>query len=207
MFRSIAPVTLALIVANVIAFLLQMVVGDPLFIGFALWPLHAALDVPPFRVWQIITYAFLHGGFTHLALNMFALYMFGSDIERYFGSKRYLAYYFACLIGAALVQLAAVTIGGGEAAPTVGASGAVMGLLLAFGMVYPDRRVIFLLLPIPIPAWLFVILYGLVELGSGVFSIQPGVAHFAHLGGMATGFVMMMVWRFRERGAGKEVDR
>ena len=192
----VAPITLALIVANAAVFLLQRAIGDvPMFIEFALWPPHAAFDVPPFRLWQIVTYAFLHGNGAHLALNMFALYMFGSDIERYFGRRRYLAYYFVCLIGAALVQLAAIAIAHGEPAPTVGASGAVMGLLLAFGMVYPQRRVIFLLLPIPIPAWLFVILYGLVELASGVFGIQPGVAHFAHLGGMAAGFLTMMMWR------------
>jgi len=192
---SIAPVTFSLIVANFVVFLLQAVVGDPFLIAFALWPPQAGVGSPPFHVWQLMTYAFLHGGFSHLALNMFALFMFGSDIERYFGPKRYAIYYFVCLVGAAFTQLFAVKLGGVEPAPTVGASGAVMGLLLAFGMVYPQRRVIFLLLPIPIPAWLFVILYGLVELGSGVYGIQPGVAHFAHLGGMAAGFAMMMAWR------------
>jgi membrane associated rhomboid family serine protease len=191
----IAPLTLALIVANAIVFLLQLAIGDPMFTVFALWPPHTVPDLPPFRLWQIVTYAFLHGGLMHLALNMFALFMFGSDIERYFGPKRYLAYYFICLIGAALAQLVAARVTGGEPVPIVGASGAVMGLLLAFGVVYPQRRVIFLLLPIPIPAWLFVILYGLVELGSGVSGIQPGVAHFAHLGGMAAGLIMMLIWR------------
>ena len=200
MFRSKAPVTFSLIAANVVVFLLQLAFGDSLVIAFALWP-YGGVTVPPFHPWQLFTYAFLHAGFSHLALNMFALYMFGPDIERYFGPKRYLVYYFVCLTGAALAQLAVGSLSSGPPAPTIGASGAVMGLLLAFGMVYPQRRVIFLLLPIPIPAWLFVILYGLVELGSGVYGIQPGVAHFAHLGGMAAGLIMMMAWR-RNRSLG-----
>jgi membrane associated rhomboid family serine protease len=126
---------------------------------------------------------------------MFALYMFGSEIERSMGARKYLSYYFTCVIGAAVAQVLVMKWMGSPPAPTMGASGAVFGILLAFGVAFPHRRVVLLIPPIPMPAWLFVTLYGLLELGLGVFGTQQGVAHFAHLGGMAAGFLLILYWR------------
>ncbi len=191
------PVTRALLVGCIAGYLLQLVNGDLLAIRFALWPLNGGIYAPPFEIWQLITYSFLHGGFAHLAFNMFALYMFGSEIERLLGTRRYLIYYFVCVVGAGLAQLAVAQIHGGDPAPTVGASGGIFGLLLAFGLAYPRRRLILLFPPIPMPAWLFVTLYGLLELFLGVTGTEAGVAHFAHLGGMAAGLLLILYWRVR----------
>jgi len=195
---DLPPVTRALLIANVAIYLVQMLTGDLLIAHFALWPLGPSpySDVS-FEIWQVVTYAFLHGSLTHIAFNMLALWMFGGPIERLFGSRPFALYYFVCVIGAAVAQLLVVAYSTGGFYPTLGASGGVMGLLLAFGMMYPQARVMALFLPIPIPAWLFVILYGALELFLGVTGTQAGVAHFAHLGGMAIGFVMIQYWRGR----------
>jgi membrane associated rhomboid family serine protease len=150
-----------------------------------------------FQIWQVITYAFLHGNLMHLLFNMFAVYMFGGEIERTWGERRYVIYYVACIIGAAVAQLLVTSLDGGPAYPTVGASGGVFGLLLAFGMMYPRRMIMLIFPPIPMPAWLFVTVYGVIELYLGVTGTQQGVAHFAHLGGMAAGFLMIQYWRGR----------
>lgn len=194
-------VTGALIGANVLAFVLQAFYGEALLGPFALWPVGDRL-VPElggtvgFRPWQLVTYAFLHGNGTHLFLNMFALWMFGRDCEAVLGSQRFATLYAAAVLAAALVQLA-VASASGETYPTVGASGGVFGVLLAFGMLFPRRRVVLLIPPIPMPAWLFVTLYGVVELASGVFGTAAGIAHFAHLGGMAGALVVLRAWRGR----------
>lgn len=189
-----APVTLAILIANVVVFLIQSSSqAYALETQFALWPLG-----PNFHPWQIVTYAFLHGGTTHLFFNMFGLYMFGSEVERAFGAQRYLVFYFASVITAALAQLA-VTAWMGSPYPTVGASGGLFGLLLGFAVLFPRRKLMLLFPPIPMPAWLFVTLYGLAELVFGFTSSQSGVAHFAHLGGMLGGFIVLMVWRQRLR--------
>lgn len=182
---SMPPMTQMLILLNGIAFVLQMVLGDAIIAPLALWPLGS-----DFMPWQIITYAFLHGNFTHLLFNMFGVWMFGSDIERVWGSRRYLTYYIVCAISAAIMQLV-VTAMMGSIFPTVGASGAVFGLLLAFAMLFPRRVVMPLFPPIPMRAPVFVAVYGLLELVLGVTGTQEGVAHFAHLGGMAGGYLMM----------------
>jgi len=194
---DLPPVTRALLIANVAVYLLQLVMGDFLITYFALWPLSASPypTVPGFEPWQLVTYSFLHGDWTHIAFNMLALWMFGGPIERLFGSRPFALYYFVCVIGAALAQLAVIAYFTGGYDPTLGASGGVMGLLLAFGMMYPQVRVIALFFPIPIPAWLFVIIYGALELFLGVTGTQSSVAHFAHLGGMAIGFVLIQYWR------------
>jgi membrane associated rhomboid family serine protease len=194
-------VTGALIAANVLVYVLQSLYGDALLIPLALWPVGDQLApefgaVVGFRAWQLVTYAFLHGSPTHLFLNMFALWMFGRDCEAALGSGRYFAMYSAAVLSAAVVQLI-VSSAAGDPYPTVGASGGVFGVLLAFGMLFPRRRVMLLLPPIPMPAWLFVTLYGLVELGSGVFGTQAGVAHFAHLGGMAGAYLVLRTSRIR----------
>ena len=196
---QIAPVTLALLAANIVIYLLQSVTGNALLISFALWPLDSANypGAPPFQVWQLITYGFLHGGLTHIFFNMFALYMFGSTIERLLGMQRYIVYYLTCVIGAGVAQLAVMHMMHSAPFPTVGASGGIFGLLLAFGMAYPRQRIMLLFPPIPMPAWLFVTLYGMLELYLGVTGTQQGVAHFAHLGGMAAGFLLLQLWRSR----------
>lgn len=125
--------------------------------------------------------------------------MFGSEIERLFGWRRYLAYYLLCVVGAALLHLIVVAAADMEPVRAVGASGGVFGLLLAFGMAWPHRKLMLLFPPIPMPAWLFVTLYGVLELYLGITQTAQGVAHFAHLGGMATGFVLIRYWRARAR--------
>jgi membrane associated rhomboid family serine protease len=147
-----------------------------------------------FQPWQLITYGFLHGGLTHLLFNMFALYMFGSAMEQVVGAKRYLNYYLVCVITAALAQLLFSSLMGGMY-PTVGASGGVFGLLLAYAVFFPRNRVMLLFPPIPMPARVFVILYAVLELVLGVTGSQEGVAHFAHLGGLVGGALMLYYWR------------
>ena len=190
------PITTALIVANVAMFLLQML-APGIVLPFALWPWDASRlsgGQVDFRVWQLITYGFLHGSLLHLAFNMFALYMFGSALELVFGPKRYLNYYLVCVVTAAFAQLA-VTGVSGEFYPTVGASGGVFGLLLAYAVYFPRNRVMLLFPPIPIPSRIFVLLYAILSLVLGVTGSQSGVAHFAHLGGLVGGAVMLFLWR------------
>jgi membrane associated rhomboid family serine protease len=194
---DLPPVTRALLIANIAIYLLQMLTDNALIVHFALWPLGPSQyqDVAGFQVWQVVTYGFLHGGFTHLAFNMLALWMFGGAIEHLFGARPFALYYFVCVVGAALAQLAVVHFFTGGYYPTLGASGGVFGLLLAYGMMYPHSRIMLLFPPIPMPAWLFVTGYGVIELFLGITGTQAGVAHFAHLGGMAFGFVLIQYWR------------
>ena len=186
---SLPRVTQSLIIANVVAFLLQEAAGDELVGALALWPLG-----PLFMPWQVLTYAFLHGSVMHLVFNMFGVYMFGADLERVWGPRRYLTMYLVSAVSAALAQLAVAGITGADY-PTIGASGALFGLLLAYAMVFPNRMIMPLFPPIPMRAPIFVGLYGLIELTLGVTGTQAGVAHFAHLGGMAGGFLLMRYWR------------
>ena len=192
------PITRLLLIINVTVYLLQQVFGDLLIIWFALWPFHTPASFGAgFLPWQVITYGFLHGGLIHIGFNMLALYMFGGQIEQVFGSRRFLIYFLGCVFAAALTQLAMSAFSGGPALPTVGASGGVFGLLLAYGLIFPKRMVLLIFPPIPMPAWLFVTLYGLVELYLGVTGTQAGVAHFAHLGGMLGGYLLIRQWRSR----------
>jgi membrane associated rhomboid family serine protease len=198
------PVTTALIAANVAMFLLEQAAPGSIY-ALALWPLGAGqAGGASFAPWQLVTYAFLHGGMVHLAFNMFALYMFGGAIEQVFGTRRYLAYYFVCVVSAALTQLVFAAVSGGFY-PTVGASGGVFGLLLAYGIYFPNNRVMLIFPPIPMPARIFVLVYAAIELFLGVTGTQEGVAHFAHLGGMIGGFALLRHWR--GPGAGRRVIR
>ena len=190
------PVTLALLAANVAVFVLQDVAGPDIITLFALWP-PGASGLPSFEVWQIVSYGFLHGSLTHIAFNMFALYMFGPDIERLFGARFFLQYYLACIVAAAVTHLLVTGWMGAAPGPTVGASGGMFGLLLAFGWYFPHRRLILIFPPIPMPARVFVAAYGLIELALGVTGTARGVAHFAHLGGMLGGWLMIEVRRRR----------
>ncbi len=187
------PVTLALIIANVAVFLLEMAGGmTTLFSGFALWPPSSGPSYgPDFQPWQLVTYSFLHANVAHIFFNMFALYMFGSDIERLFGARFYAGYYFACVLSAALFHLVVQAWMGGTPYPTVGASGGVYGLLLAYGMYFPNRQLMLLIPPIPMRARTFVVVFAALELFLGVTGTAAGIAHFAHLGGMLGGWLMI----------------
>jgi membrane associated rhomboid family serine protease len=193
MGQTLTPVIRNLLIACIGVFALQWVAGDTLIVHFALWPPNPF--EPHLQPWQVVTYAFLHGGLTHLLFNMFALYMFGPDIERLLGTRRFLVYYTTCVLGAAAAQLVTLHMLGNPPSPTVGASGGIFGLLLAYGLAFPRRRLMLIFPPIPMPAWLFVTLYGLLELYLGVAGRDSSVAHFAHLGGMLGGFLLILYWR------------
>ena len=193
---SIPNVIFALLIANGLVFALQQVNAKFMFINFALWP--ATDPRSPFMPWQLLTYGFLHGSTTHIFFNMFGLWMFGRDIEQFMGSKRFLIYFLVCIAGAGIVQLIVAAMQGGLY-PTVGASGGVFGILLAYGLTFPNRIVVPLFPPIPMRAITFVFIYGLLELYLGVSGGAPGVANFAHLGGMLFGFLLIQYWRRGQR--------
>ena len=196
MFRAIPPMTRALIFVNLGVYLLQLVPGLPMEELFALWPLHSGY----FHPWQLITYGFLHDphNFAHIFFNMFALFMFGRSLERYWGARRLVMFYLVCVVSAALTQLY-VQSGTGTHEEVIGASGGVFGVLLAFAWYFPRQRLIVLPIPIPVPAWLFVTIYALIELFFGVTGREQGVAHFAHLGGLLGGALCILYWRARHR--------
>lgn len=200
------PVTMSLICVNgvmlIVLWLCQRVGIDlNFFLGLHYW------QAESFKIYQFVSYMFMHGGFIHFFFNMFALWMFGSTIERTWGAKRYLIYYFVCGLGAALVQEIVWGIGRspvalmyyGDYLITVGASGAIFGILLAFGMLYPNAPLYIMFIPIPIKAKWMVIGYGIMELFAGVSQTGDNVAHFAHLGGMIFGFLLIMYWRKRDK--------
>ena len=191
------PVIKNLLILNGLVFLAQVVPStDVLLVRWmALWP----LDVPPgpgnpsFWPWQLVTYGFLHGGLGHLFFNMFALWMFGVQIENSWGSRRFAIFYFICVIGAGLTQLVVSTLAL-DIYPTVGASGGVFGILLAFGMMFPEQP-IYIYFLFPVKAKWLVIGYGVFTLWAGISGTQADVAHFAHLGGMVFGFLLILYWR------------
>jgi membrane associated rhomboid family serine protease len=190
----------SLIIANVVVFVLQSLSNGVIDAFFALWPLQAIDGQSYFHVWQIVTYAFLHStdNILHLLFNMFGLWMFGTEIERYVGPRRLLACYFASVITAALTQLFVPMLFGAPPGPTIGASGGVFGLILAYAIMFPKRKVAVYFL-IPMPTWLFATLYAAIELFQGVTGSQSGVAHFAHLGGMVGSALVLAQWRLRAR--------
>jgi len=191
--RPMPPGVRMILIATILSFLLQLTASDGLIDSFGLWPLNGS-----FMPWQIVTYAFLHGSFIHLAFNMYGLWMFGSDVEYLLGSKLFIKLYIASVLSAGLMQLLVTSLTGGNY-PTVGASGGVFGLLLAYGMFFPNRTVMLLFPPIPMPAKVFVFVFAALELYLGVTGTQAGVAHFAHLGGMIGGYMVIRSWRSRGR--------
>lgn len=196
---SIPNVIFGLLVINGLAFAAQMSSQQAyqfLFANFALWPLGSSY--PGFMPWQLVSYGFLHGGLMHIAFNMFMLWMFGRELELVYGSRRFLVYYLTCVVGAGIVQLVVAGMQGGIY-PTVGASGGVFGLLLLFGMTFPNRMIMLLFPPIPMRAKYMVVVFGLLELYLGVSGRSPGVANFAHLGGMLFGFIMVQRWKHAAR--------
>ncbi len=187
-----------LLIANGVLFLLQLVVGWQVIAALGLVP---ALVLRQFSVWRLFTYMFLHGGLLHLAFNMFVLWMFGSEIERYWGRDKFLFYYVLTGLGAGIC---AVLLEPSSLRPVIGASGAVFGLLVAFALMFPSR-VVYVFMLFPMRAKYFVILLGVLEL---VLSLDRGggVAHFAHLGGLITGYVFLR-HRYLVRRIGAAVAR
>ena len=184
-----------LIIINVLAFIAIYIIERLGYIEISnmlcLWPVKSEL----FRFWQPLTYMFLHASIGHIFFNMFALWMFGYVLENYWGTKRFIAYYLACGLGAAATHMAMCLAFHMPPVPTVGASGAVYGILLAFGMMFPNER-IYLYSLMPIKAKWFVIGYAVIELYEGFFRAD-NIAHFAHLGGMLFGLILIFLWRRR----------
>ncbi len=221
--RNIPVVTKNLLIVNVVIFLLSFIMGKAAGIDNPLadiFGLHFFM-ASDFRLWQLVTYMFMHGGWEHIIFNMFALWMFGCVVERVWGAKKFLFYYIVCGVGAGLFQelaqfvqfwmLASDQVAGfnismlslvahnSEALlnqwTTVGASGAIYAILLAFGMIFPEDRIFIFPLPVPIKAKYFVIGYAAIELFSAMATTNDGVAHIAHLGGMVFGFFLIRYWR------------
>ncbi len=184
----IPPVTQALMLICTGMYFVQ-ILAPAIQLPLALWPLASGNFWP----WQVASYAFLHGDFVHLFFNMLGMWMFGGELERLWGGRRYLSFLLAGVLAAAAAQLV-VTLAIGSTVPTVGASGGLFALLLAFGMLFPNRIIVPLIPPIPMKARTFVIVFGALELALGLFS-RGSIAHFAHLGGMVGGFLMIRYWR------------
>lgn len=208
---TIPNVIFALLVANGLLFVLQQMFPAFTRYFFALWPFVDGVQASyaqfveywprlaaPFQPWQLLTYGFLHGNLTHIAFNMFGLWMFGRDLERLWGPQRFLTFFLVCVVGAGFIQLL-VAAWQGELYPTVGASGGLFGILLAYGLTFPNRIVVPLFPPIPMRAITFVVLFGIFELYLGVSGGSPGVANFAHLGGMLFGYLVLRYWSRRRR--------
>ena len=186
------PVAKNLIIINVLVYMATSLlpVGDWITGYCAL-----SLGTPFFHTYQFVTYMFLHANLEHIFFNMFALWMFGRTLEYELGSRRFLIYYMACGVGAALIQ-SAIAWGMGQPMALVGASGAIMGLLLAFGVMYPNATIMLLIPPIPMKAKWFVIIYAVIELFLGWRGVG-NVAHFAHVGGMLWGYLLLQWWKRR----------
>ena len=206
-----------LILANIGVFILQNILGREVELLFGLVP---AMVIYKFAVWQLVTYMFLHGGVLHILINMFVLWMFGAELERYWGSKQFLKFYFICGIGAGIIQIlvSVVFFPVNMAVPVVGASGAIYGLLIAFALLFPNREIfllLFFILPVRMKAKYLIMVFAGLALFSGIFGSDAGVAHFAHLGGMLVGFLYLKIdWRFeafttwlRRQKASREIVR
>jgi membrane associated rhomboid family serine protease len=173
-------------------FLLQMVVSQWINFYLGLVPV---LVWKKFFLWQLFTYIFLHGGITHLLFNLLALWMFGGELENYWGARKFLFYFFFCGIGAALCTVILTPY---QMVPIIGASGVIYGILLAFGWLFPNRP-IFIYFLFPIPAKYMVILYGLIELFASMEGTGGGIAHLTHLGGLLFGLLYMVYPRIRQK--------
>jgi membrane associated rhomboid family serine protease len=192
------PAVSTLMILCILAFVAELSMGNAMIGWLGLWPLDLShsgpLDGSNFHLWQIVSYAFLHGSLLHLALNLYALWLFGIPLEQRWGSSRFALFFLVCVIGAGLAHLVVaegVSGQGGSGAPVIGASGGVFGVLLAFGLRYPNVQLMLLIPPMPVKAKWFVLGYGLIELFAGVTGTAGGIAHFAHLGGMLTGYLLL----------------
>ncbi|MET0509839.1 MAG: rhomboid family intramembrane serine protease [Burkholderiaceae bacterium] len=189
------PFVQSILLANVIGFLLQGLMPE-LMASFALWPGRGsgfAGTLPWTAPWQLLTYSFLHADIWHIAFNMLAVWMFGSQIEQVWGTRRLALTYFISVVTGALCHLLVGMLFGAGGGPVIGASAGVFGILLAYALLFPHNKVILLIPPIPLPARVFVGLYAALELFLGVTGTQEGVAHFAHLGGLIGGWIG---WRY-----------
>lgn len=193
MLRNLPPAVKNLLIINIIIFLGTEFIGNPMYEWFALFP----VDSPFFHWWQLVTHMFMHGGFGHIFFNMWSLIVFGPVLERMWGSKKFLIYYFVCGLGAAICHEAVLHFFVPRMlnVPTVGASGAIYGLLLGFGMLYPNYTLTLLFPPVSLQAKWFVIIFAAIELLTGILGTSDGVAHFAHLGGMLFGLILILIWK------------
>ena len=196
-FMSNVPtVTKNLIIINVIVFLFTWVLErrDSTFMNaFVLFD----PSTPWFHPWQLITYMFMHGGFWHILFNMYTLFIFGSVVERIIGSKKFLVFYLICGVGAAGFHLLVTALLSGMSGPMVGASGAIYGVMLAYAMLFPESKLTLIFPPVTLSAKWMVIVFAAIELVTGVTSTVEGIAHFAHLGGMLLGFLIIKFWKSR----------
>ena len=196
-FNVFPPIIKNLLIINAVVYFIQLIFGEVMIGGTPGWyvlnkwfALNPFADGYNFQIWQLITYQFMHGGFSHILFNMFALWMFGMEIENMWGSKKFLYYYLLCGVAAGLLQLFIPPLLGTAAAVTIGASGAVYGVLIAFGMVFPNRH-IYLYFLVPVRAkyligFLIILEFLLID------SAGSNVAHLAHLGGALCGFLYIM---------------
>lgn len=186
---AIPPVTRNILIAIVVMFVFQQIFAqtgsDFIARYFVLYP----IDTPLFYPWQLVTYALLHGNLMHLFFNGFAIWMFGSQIEHFWGEKRYSIFIIACIIGSGLANALLSNVG------AVGISGAVYGLLVAFGMMWPNHTIYLVIPPIPLKAKYFVIILAVIAFFSSINPRNDGIAHIAHLGGAITGFLLIQYWR------------
>jgi len=194
--RNLPTITKSLLLINLIVWLIDSSLqrrGIYISNLFGLWSLNTGM----FRFWQPLTYMFLHADFGHIFCNMFAVWMFGPSLEESWGKNKYLLYYLICGLGAAATQLLVWQLAGtGGPAITIGASGAVFGILFAFGWLFPDVPMFILFIPVPIRARTFVYIYAAIELTAGFANVSfDNVAHFAHLGGMIFGWLLILLWR------------
>ena len=189
---GLTPVIKKLIIIMAAVFFLQTMVSSRINLYLGLVPL---LVWKNYFLWQLFTYIFLHGGFSHLLFNLLALWMFGGELESYWGSRKFAVYFFFCGIGASLCTVVFTPY---QFIPIIGASGSIYGLLLAFGWLFPNRS-IYVYFLLPIPAKYFVIIYGLIELFSSMGGTGGGVAHLTHLGGLLFGLIYMGYPRIRQR--------
>ena len=212
---SIPPAVKNIIIINILVMIMTALNEQSMITRFALF--YPAS--PLFRPWQIVTHMFMHGGFWHLFFNMYTLFIFGTVLERVWGTRKFLLFYFVTGLGAALLHtgvqfieaqscISAMAEGSQHAAaayqalkmtPTVGASGAIYGVLLGYAMLFPDSVLTLVFPPISLKAKWFVIIFAVIELVTGVFSIGGGIAHFAHLGGMLFGWLLIMYWKKKRR--------
>ena len=210
---SLPPVTKNLIIINVIIFLASMINEDFMISTFALfYP-----TSPFFRWWQVVTHMFMHGGFWHIFFNMYTLLIFGCVVERIIGSRKFLLFYFICGFGAVALHLgveylqmqsfmskaaegstsAIQQIEALKSPPTVGASGAIYGVLMGYAMLFPESKMTLLFPPVTLSAKWMVVVFAAIELFTGVTGLAGSIAHFAHLGGMLIGWLMILWWRKR----------
>ena len=200
---NVPPVTKNLIIINLIVFLATWVGERLLKTDIMSWLVLYDPSSVMFRWWQPLTYAFMHGGFWHIFFNMYTLYIFGSVVERMIGSKKFTVFYVICALGAAATHMVMMTLLRGFANPMLGASGAVYGVMLAYAMLFPDSHLTLLFPPITLSAKWMVIVFAVIEAITGVTGTIEGIAHFAHLGGMLFGFLLMLFWK----RSGKLFDR